>query len=403
MKKKHIVLIPCGVLPVPAARGGAVENLVQQLADLNEEHAAYEMTVYSPYDSEAAELARTYKHARFCFVETAGWRNKACSALFRLRGGLRSMLSGYDFQNLFLHRIIKDMEAHRDADVVLLENAPRYAVGIHRHFPGAKVAQHYHNVPEEASAWRAIDACTDGYFCVSDFIRREVETLFRLTGPARAKAKVFYNCLDVDRFKDAGGQWRKRKRTELGMSEGDKVVIYTGRLQPYKGVKELLSGFSRLRRPDAKLLIVGGSFYGGGKGSRFIGELKRIAEALEGRVIFTGFVPYAAMPEYYAAADVAVVPSICDDAFALSALEALAAGLPVVATRSGGIPEVVDERCALLLERDGTLPGSIADSLSAILSDDGLRKGMSEAARRRAELFAAETYWDRFTKLIHDL
>lgn len=72
MTKKHIVFIPCGVLPIPAVRGGAVENLVWQLADLNERHVGYEMTVYSPYDAKAVERSMVYKHTRFSFIRTSG-------------------------------------------------------------------------------------------------------------------------------------------------------------------------------------------------------------------------------------------------------------------------------------------------------------------------------------------
>lgn len=95
--------------------------------------------------------------------------------------------------------------------------------------------QHYHNVPDEVSVWDAIDACTDCYFCISNFIKREVERIFRLCGSRGDKAKVFYNCLDISRFCSLDGSERIKKRAELGIDEGDKVIVYTGRLQPYKG------------------------------------------------------------------------------------------------------------------------------------------------------------------------
>ena len=109
----------------------------------------------------------------------------------------------------------------------------RIAVEIRRHFPQAKVVQHYHNVPDEVSVWDAIDACTDCYFCISNFIKREVERIFRLCGSRGDKAKVFYNCLDISRFCSLDGSERIKKRAELGIDEGDKVIVYTGRLQPY--------------------------------------------------------------------------------------------------------------------------------------------------------------------------
>ena len=98
MTKKHIVFIPCGVLPIPAVRGGAVENLVWQLADLNERHVGYEMTVYSPYDAKAVERSMVYKHTRFSFIRTSGLPNKMLTAFYRACGEWHSLFSGYDFR-----------------------------------------------------------------------------------------------------------------------------------------------------------------------------------------------------------------------------------------------------------------------------------------------------------------
>lgn len=399
---KRIVFIPCGVLPIPAVRGGAVENLVQQLLDQNELYGEYEFIMYSPYDEKAVKKSYTYKYTSFVFIPLTGILCKVQSVFYRLCGEVKSKVGHYNFQNLFLHKIIKDLEQRGHIDYVLLENAPKFAIGIRTHFPDVKIIQHYHNVPEEQRIWQVVDNCTDKYFCISHFVKRKVEEIFHL-GCASDKAKVFYNCLDISRFYKADEVKRNTIRERLGLEADDCVIIYTGRLQPYKGVKQLIQGFSNLKGHNVRLLVVGGSFYEGTKKNKFIQELESIALGLGSKVVFTGFVSYDTIPDYYAIADIAVVPSVCEDAFALTGLEAMAAALPLVVTRVGGIPEVVNNECAILLDNDNQLSENITTALSCLVANKQKCKAMSIAALKRASTFSIDTYWKNFKSLIAEL
>lgn len=402
MIMKRIVFIPCGILPIPAVRGGAVENLVQQLLDQNELYGEYEFITYSPYDENAVKKSHTYKYTSFVFVPLTGILCKVQTAFYRLCGEIKSKVGNYDFQNLFLHKIIKDLERRGHIDCVLLENAPKFAIEIRSHFPDVKIIQHYHNVPDEQRIWQAVDNCTDKYFCISHFVKRKVEEIFHL-GCASDKAKVFYNCLDISRFYKADEAKRNIIRERLGLETDDCVIIYTGRLQPYKGVKQLMQGFSNLKGHNVRLLVVGGSFYEGAKKNKFIQELESMALGLGSKVVFTGFVSYDTIPDYYAIADIAVVPSVCEDAFALTGLEAMASTLPLIVTRVGGIPEVVNNECAILLNNDNLLSKNITTALSCLVANKQKRKAMSIAALKRASTFSIDTYWKNFKSLIAEL
>lgn len=397
---KKIAFIPCGVLPIPATKGGAVENLVQQLLDQNELHGEYEMIVYSSYEEKALICSKKYRNTTFVFIQLDGLKHKIQTALYRIWGMIKTKLFGYDFQNYFLRQIIKDIRTRGHIDIIVLENAPRYSIELHKNFPDSRIVQHYHNIPEEKNISASINKCTDYYFCISKFIKQKVMETFNTND---AKAKLFYNCIDIERFYQAISDEREKIRGRIGLKREDFVIIFTGRLQPYKGIKELLLGISRIQNSRIKLLVVGGSFYSGAKKSSFIKELENIAQQLGNRVVFTGFVPYDTIPDYYAIADISVVPSLWEEPFALTALEAMAAGLPVVATKTGGLPEVVNEHCAILLNADEKLSDKISDAVSFMYSDIKCRERMSVEARKRAINFTIDNYWNNFNRLMQSI
>lgn len=397
---KKVTFIPCGILPIPATKGGAVENLVQQLLEQNELHGEYEMIVYSPYEKEARVYSKKYRNTQFVFIQVNGFKHKVQTAFYRIISIIKSKLSDYSFQNYFLRQIIKDMTTRGHIDYIIFENAPKYAIEIHKRFPNSIIIQHYHNIPEEKNISKEIDKCTDYYFCISEFIKKEVIEIFKTND---LKAKLFYNGINISLFYQATGDERDKMREKWDIKGDDFVVIYVGRLQPYKGVKELLKGMSYIQNEKIKLLVVGGSFYSGAKKSRFVKDLENIARQLDNRVVFTGFVPYKTIPDYYAIADIAIVPSLWEEPFALTALEAMAAGLPVIATRTGGLPEVVNENCSILLNIDEQLSENIYKAIIKLFSDTCLQKKMALAAREHAKVFASELYWKRFNELIHNL
>ena len=107
--------------------------------------------------------------------------------------------------------------------------------------------------------------------------------------------------------------------------------------------------------PRTVLVLVGGTEYGRGRTTRetpFMARLRRDLAGAPGRVVLTGFIPPADMPRAYLLGDVFVGPSQIEEGLGLVFLEAAAAGLPIIATRQGGIPEVVrDDFNGLLLRQ----------------------------------------------------
>jgi glycosyltransferase involved in cell wall biosynthesis len=216
---------------------------------------------------------------------------------------------------------------------------------------------------------RAAYSCAHGVIANS----RAAFDRLRLEGVSPRRITVIPNGVDVDRFSatsdapaDAGdaGSSRRRRR-----------VLMVANLRPGKGHDTLLDAApSVLRRfPDAIFDIAGG----GPERFRLLSRAAKrgVADA------FSWHGHRDDIEKLAAAADIFVLPSR-SEAFPNALLEAMAAGLPAIATRVGGIPEIVDDgRTGLLVRRDD--PSELADALCRLMSDERLAAELGAAARQR--------------------
>jgi D-inositol-3-phosphate glycosyltransferase len=193
--------------------------------------------------------------------------------------------------------------------------------------------------------------------------------------------------VDLERFKP---QPKAAARARLGLDPHKKILLFVGRIQRLKGLAVLLGAFARLSDVDAQLLIVGGR-PGTSHESREIARLQHLAGKLgiAERTRFVGAVAHEELPAYYAAADVSVMPSSYES-FGLVAVESLACGTPVVATRVGGLRAIVrDGETGLLVPwRDAEL---FAERLRRVLTDGDLAGRLAGQARESV----LEYGWDR--------
>ena len=185
--------------------------------------------------------------------------------------------------------------------------------------------------------------------------------------------------IPLERFATADADAVARVRAVAG---GMPLLLFVGVFRYYKGLQYLLEAMRQVR---AALLLVGGG--------PLEGELRRQAEALGvgERVIFAGRVPDEELPAYYHGADLFVLPS-CErsEAFGLSQVEAMAAGLPVVGTELGTGTTFVNrhgETGLVVPPRDSQ---ALADAINRLLGDEELRRRLADGARERSRAFAVE-------------
>jgi D-inositol-3-phosphate glycosyltransferase len=219
----------------------------------------------------------------------------------------------------------------------------------------------------------------------------EGDAIRSLYGRSHRNVKTIPAGVDLDLFRPMPKQ---AARAALGLN-GDKVVLYVGRLEPLKGVDILIEALSRLDdQTGIRLMVVGGSLEGGE-----LPRLKSWAEqlGLGASVTFTGSVDQSELPLYYNAADIFALPSYYES-FGLVALEAMACGTPVVASRVGGLGTFVkDGLSGYLIPR--RCPDPFAHRLDMLLATPALREKMGMAGRATA----LGMNWSRTAERLADL
>jgi glycosyltransferase involved in cell wall biosynthesis len=195
---------------------------------------------------------------------------------------------------------------------------------------------------------------------------------------------------------------REGLRERLGIPAGRSIVGIVGRLQPWKGQDRFLAALAELRGRGHDLhgLVVGGDAYG--LSPRYTAELERLVPrlGLSEHVTMTGQV--ADPRPYYGLMDVAVNASV-GEPFGIVLLEAMDAGVPVVAVAEGGPLDIVEPGVTGTLVECGE-PAELAEGIAALLADSGRRAAMSAAARRSCrERFAAAEMSERLTERLTEL
>jgi len=215
------------------------------------------------------------------------------------------------------------------------------------------------------------------------FTAHERGALRRLYDVSEEKVCVVPAGVDLALFRPGD---QRAARDRLGLN-GHCTLLYVGRLAPIKGVEVLMHTVASTEAPRAvRLLVVGGS----GEHDREYQRMRHLVRelAIQDRVDFLGSLNHDLLPLYYQAADVCVVPSYYES-FGLVALEAMACGTPVVASRVAGLQTIVrDNRSGYLVPWH--CPDAFADRLEVLLANDILRESMGREARSIAQSMS----WD---------
>ncbi len=208
--------------------------------------------------------------------------------------------------------------------------------------------------------------------------------------------KVLYNGVDGQAFSPQP-QVRKATRERLGISEGAFVVGSVGRMIPLKDFFTLLRAAEVLVPEFPNLRVL---FAGSGSELPKLSDYVTNSERLAGRVLFTGLAD--CVSELLNAMDVFVLPSLMEG-MSNTLLEALAVGLPVIATRVGGNPEVIAEGICGYLFTPQDVPG-LASLLRSLARDSRIREQFGRSARERAlQNFSLQGMVRRYRDLYIDL
>jgi len=237
---------------------------------------------------------------------------------------------------------------------------------------------------------------TGAIVAISEAIAREAA----VAGFPAGKVHRIPHGIDMSEYAPVSAAEKMSRRRTLGWPADRILITYTGRLIEGKGLETLFAALRSLADiPSWHLVLVGS---GSGQVISIEEKLRTDAEAgvLRGRVTFTGRVDNVAA--YLQASDIFAFPTL-DEALGMSAVEAQACGLPAVASRTGGVPDIVEDGVTGILAPPGeTSP--LADALRALVSDPERRIRFATAARARMkERFAYDTMVTRYAELFRSL
>ena len=382
-----IAILTCGMLPIPAVQGGAVENLIDFYLDYNDRMKLHDITVYSPWDPKVTNhpaLSSEVKHYQYIDVT---------SLKARIGRKIYSYFHHHEYYNYFIEYYFEKIYAklnNKEYDYLILENCPGYAYKLHQR-GYQKLILHLHNelLNSKTRYHDEIFNSLVKILTVSDYVKDRVATI-----QTSSKIQTIYNGIDLMKFSPKKTSHINRKT--IGFSKNDFVIVYSGRINKEKGVSELIDTLLRLiDYQHIKLMILGSSFFENTKNEDdFIRSMKDKAKSIEDKIIFTGFIPYNLVPDYLQLADIAVLPSMWEEPFGLTIVEAMATGLPLISTRSGGIPEIC-EGVATIVDRDN-LVENLVSAILDLYKHLEKRKQMAAEALERVKLFDKETFTKNF-------
>ena len=228
-----------------------------------------------------------------------------------------------------------------------------------------------------AAATRRAVGQADAVIAVSASTRRDV---VRLLGVPEEKVAVVPNGIDETFRPITDTQRLEALRRERSLPQ--RMILSVGTLEPRKNAETLIRAYARLKKASAilhKLVLAGGL---GWRYERLFALVEELG--LQDDVLFPGFVSYGELPLWYNAADLFVFPSLYEG-FGLPPLEAMACGVPVIASNVSSLPEVVGDAGPLVdpLDVEG-----LAEAIAQVLGDGALRAEMRERGVARAEQFS---------------
>lgn len=406
MKITILIADSNGCFTVPAVKDGAVATLVQHLLDSNETRKWVDLTIVSYWSKEAEKEALKYKNCNFIWVKCPSIIKKMDDVFFGLVQYIFKNKKIVSYRSAFslLYYILKTsniLKKNTFENIIIENNIPLIWTIRLSNYKG-KYYYHLHNVPRiNAMCTKEFKNCT-GYLCVSKFVGNQIASEQNPIGPIEEKKiKILYNCIDSDLFRITGDFSESISlRQKYNVPKNNKVVIFVGRMSAEKGIDKVLEAMINMNRKDVTLLVVGSLMHNLDVNDEYQCMIHNQAKKLGENVIFTGYISQRELYRYYNMADVAVLPSVWEEPAGLTMVEALACGLSVITTNSGGIPEYVSN-VAIVLENDSNLVLNIEAELKKLLENNV--EDIKDKKRRSyyiKEKFNCDLYIVKFCEMI---
>ena len=407
---EDITLIMGSVFPVPAVKGGAVENLIENIAKAHEKEKKVNLNIICAYDFNAEKIAKEkFKNTNFNYIKV-GKINKfidqcisfVATKIFHKKN---VMAYSYIFQRLGYYRKTSNLLHKKDFGKIILENSTGLYLALKWKKNYLKYAGRYyyhcHNKVNMDFGCIDIIEKTNKFISVSDYMGKDLQNF-----SDRIKNKKFVtlkNIIDYEKFEKNITETEKNiLKNKYHIDSNEKVIIFVGRLTEEKGIKQLLMAINDVTYKNFKLLIVGSYFFNTKVRSDFEKELDELVNKNKERIIFTGYINYNQIYQLYKISDFAVLPSMWDEPAGLTIQEAEACGLPAITTNSGGIPEYVINGSSIIIKKDENIVENLKTEIENLLNDEKKLKEMSNKSLEIIDDLDICKYYNNLIKIVEE-
>lgn len=407
-----IVFITSGILPVPAVQGGAVETLTDALATQNElstNNIKFVFLTIQNSKSKKTSENLSYKKSKYQFISVPKFVILLDRIVFAILNNIFKVRYASKFRFL-LQRVFFIFKCHLflkhnpNYQKVIVQNHPSLLVSIYgtKYVFNKNVIYYAHNDISNSFFNRILlNKCSE-VICVSKYLESSIKNKISIQSIHKLKFKILKNGIDTSIFFPFSSKKIYNLREQLGYNKNDIVILFIGRLIPEKGIEQLISAFNNVSSQNSclKLLIIGSTSFALKVIPEFEKKLYKLAEK-NANIKFTGFISNNKLPIYYNIADIVVLPSIWEEPAGLTMLEAQACGRPLITTNSGGIPEYISEKAAILLNPyDNQFRKNLEDSIRELCKDKMQCLKFSNYASYHGKLFSYFKYYNDFCEVL---
>lgn len=388
-KKDIVFVMPEGTLPVPAIKGGAIETLLTHLIEANENHDDFLFHIIMLKDfKDKIIVEKQYKNTKFYNYYMNMKKLGSNPFMFKALRELRLMFNIACSYDKFILKTIKEI----DPNLVIYEGRYNASIKSVKNFLGKeKLAYHIHHCIIKKND---ISKNFSKALCVSNFIKEDWIKSNKLTNSI--DLPVLPNIINQSQFKKiSDNNINDNLKKSLGFSDNDFVVLYVGRLVKIKGIEELITAVKSIQNKNIKLLIVGDSVFKDSKKTKFTKKLCKLCNGWQDKIKFTGFVDNKELYKYYNIANLHVIPSICEEAAGLVALESKAIGVPQLVSNSGGLLEYASENAVVVNKNSDNYIQELSNAIIDIYNNKSL-------TNKEEKLLSIEDYYNIFKQIIEE-
>lgn len=376
------LILPKG-LPVPNVKGGAIESLVTDLINQNEREKKLDITVYSIYDEKASLESKKYKVSKCKHIKN-NFKYKLKALWVRFFNLFGNNLNTYN-------EVILDDIKKEKFDYIMVEDGAFFSFESYlKYYKKGQMILHFHH---NGVSDRRTDNTFSTFIGVSDFVVNTFKKSSNIKDCYSLK-----NGIDLNKFnRELSLKEKNSIRKKIGLEKDDFVVMFCGRLIKEKGVLELAKAINEIDNNKIKLMIVGSINFGNTETSDYQTMLNKEITSSNGRVVATGYINYNDIYKYYKTADIAVMPSLCEDAAPLVNIETMACGLPNIITKTGGAPEYISKETIVISKEN--IIDNIKESVLKLYSDSKKRDKMIKAGLETSKEFSIEKFYNNFVNV----